>query len=228
MNLQPIDSKEALATSALGAMRDERGQHFIFVRISDSLFTGTTARSIPPEDWRSVLDDPARRGTSAGAGTTAEQQTLDTGAAIAELRRLSGLTWEQLARLFGVSRRSLHFWASGKPLNATNGERLRRLLAALRRADRGTAHLNREMLLRDHDGVIPVDLLAAGRYDDFIRLVGEGPRRRNITLKPLSRVAREARKPLPPEQLVGALHDRVHMESGRLLSAVPIRRKREE
>ena len=35
---------------------------------------------------------------------------------IAELRSLSGLTWEQTARLLGVTRRSVHFWASGEVL----------------------------------------------------------------------------------------------------------------
>jgi hypothetical protein len=32
---------------------------------------------------------------------------------IAEIRHLTGLTWEQLAQVFNVSRRSVHFWASG-------------------------------------------------------------------------------------------------------------------
>lgn len=36
----------------------------------------------------------------------------------------SGLTWDQLSRLFGVSRRALHHWASGGRLNATNYELL--------------------------------------------------------------------------------------------------------
>jgi hypothetical protein len=38
----------------------------------------------------------------------------------------SGLTWDQLSRLFGVSRRALHHWASGGRLNATNYELLER------------------------------------------------------------------------------------------------------
>ena len=59
-----------------------------------------------------------------------------TRAAVSEFRRLAGLTWEQLARVFGVARRSLHFWASGPPINAGNEEHLRRLLAVLRQADR--------------------------------------------------------------------------------------------
>jgi DNA-binding transcriptional regulator YiaG len=75
-----------------------------------------------------------------------------TRAVVSESRRLAGLTWKQLARVFGVARRSLHFWASGKPTDASNEEHLRRLLVVPRQADRGTAHENREMLLHDRHG----------------------------------------------------------------------------
>jgi len=36
----------------------------------------------------------------------------------------SGLTWEQIARLFNVSRRSVHLWLAGGRMSATNEERL--------------------------------------------------------------------------------------------------------
>src|SRR2546428_13805112 len=47
------------------------------------------------------------------SGLTAEQKA-PAGPAIMELRRLSGMTWEQLASLFEVTRRTVHFLASGK------------------------------------------------------------------------------------------------------------------
>ena len=53
--------------------------------------------------------------TNAGCGPF---EGVSPGAAIAELRRVSGLTWDQLARLVGVSRRTLHFWASGTAVMA--------------------------------------------------------------------------------------------------------------
>lgn len=139
------------------------------------------------------------------------------------------MTWEQLARVFGVSRRSLHFWASGQPINAPNEEHLRRLLAVLRQADRGSAQGNREMLLHERNGIIPLDLLSEKRHDEFLQLVGEGPGRRHIKLTPLSREAREARearKPLPPEQLIDALQDRVHRDPGRGRAARTVRTMR--
>jgi len=39
----------------------------------------------------------------------------------------------------GVSRRSLHLWASGKAMASTNEEKLARVLAVVRQLDRGTA-----------------------------------------------------------------------------------------
>lgn len=41
----------------------------------------------------------------------------------------SGLTWDQLARIFGVSRRAVHHWAAGGRMNAAHAEMLRELAA---------------------------------------------------------------------------------------------------
>lgn len=52
-------------------------------------------------------------------------------------------------------------------------------------------------------------------------LLGPGEERRVSSTK-LSKEARAARAPRPPEELVGALQDRIHPTSGRLLAAKPI------
>lgn len=145
------------------------------------------------------------------------------GTAIAELRRLSGLTWDQLADLFKVSRRALHFWASGKAMTPSNEEHLQRLLAVVREIDRGFACTNRSLLLgAREDGTIPLDLLASEQYERVVALLGPGGARR---LRPpkLSAEAMAARAPRPPEELVGALQDRVHAASGPLLAARAVR-----
>ena len=165
---------------------------------------------------------PARPAPDTGANAAPPSSP----AAIGELRRLSGLTWDRLAGLFGVDRRSLHFWASGKPMNAGNEERLHRLLGVLRRIDRGSAAANRAALLdADADDELPLDLLARGEYDEAVARLGAGKGRRVVHASP-SVAERARRAPRPPEELVEALHDRVHPPSGRLVSATTVGRRK--
>lgn len=137
-------------------------------------------------------------------------------ATLNELKQLSGLTWEQLAKIFNVSRRSLHFWASGKPLSPFNEEHLRRLLGTVRYIDRGSADINRSALLQPQQGsVIPLDLLIAGKYEEVKRLLGAGKAAEKPKLNPLSPEAIVSRLIPPPDELVEALQDPVHREVGR-------------
>jgi hypothetical protein len=58
----------------------------------------------------------------------------DLAPAIREVRDSVGLTWEQLALLFGVSRRAVHHWANGSKMTGKHAQRLgelRRAFAAL-------------------------------------------------------------------------------------------------
>jgi transcriptional regulator with XRE-family HTH domain len=48
--------------------------------------------------------------------------TPTVSAALRSLREMSGLTWDQLGKLFGVSRRAVHHWASGGRMTARNAD----------------------------------------------------------------------------------------------------------
>ncbi len=213
LELQFIDS-----TSAAGAMLRQVREPVLVGCMLAGLGT-STAPALSPEliqQWhRPVVQ------TTAGAPAV---EAASAGAAIGDLRRLSGLTWEQLARLFNVNRRSLHFWASGKAMTPSNEEHLQRLIAVVRKIDRGSASENRTLLLgvRD-DGSFPFDLLAAGDYDRVVSLLGPGSGRKVVPRSRLSAEVQAARAPRPPEQLVEALQNRIHPPSGRLLSAKPIK-----
>jgi DNA-binding transcriptional regulator YiaG len=205
------------STSAAGAMRMSPVRAPVLVGcMLAGLGTSTVAAAPLDMVWWSQR---AVEQTTAGAIVPSAPPA---GAAISELRRLSGLTWDQLARMFSVSRRSLHFWASGKPMTPSNEEHLQRVLAVLRKIDRGAASANRTALLGvREDGSIPFDLLVNGDYERTLSLLGPGDRRR-VSPPKLSAEARAARAPRPPEELVGALQDRIHPISGRLLAAKPI------
>ena len=177
---------------------------------------GTSPGLALPLDVFSFGPRPLQQ-TSAGVSVA---PVMRPGADIAELRRLSGFTWDQLARLFGVSRRSLHFWASGKVMTPANEEHLARLLGAIRKIDRGSASANRAELLAPGDaGEIPFDLLATGRYDQVVALIGVSTSKPRVAAPKLSEAAMVARAPRRPEELVGALQDRVHRVTGKVRAA---------
>jgi len=154
------------------------------------------------------------------AGAPASFRARD---AIFELKRLSGLTWEELATMLSVTRRSLHLWANGGSINTLNERHVRDLLMAMRELDRGIARENRAVLLtplRDGDGTVG-DLLQGWRFADALKLVGRG---RGRALPPP--VAHEAL--WKPEKLsvadrLGTSADRIHTGGGR---ALPRRRGR--
>lgn len=102
----------------------------------------------------------------------------------AELRRLSGLTNEEIAPLLGVSRRSLQSWIAGEPISARKETRLRAVLDAVRQLAADTVIATRERLLaRAPHSVSAYDLLAEERYDAAIDLA-TGRRRHQFAPEP--------------------------------------------
>ncbi|WP_251450890.1 hypothetical protein [Microbacterium sp. Marseille-Q6648] len=84
---------------------------------------------------------PSGSSSNATDGMIAASQPAETVAAvassshaqlIAELRASSSFTWEQTAKLFGVSRRTVHLWAAGGNMASQNEEHLAELLREVR------------------------------------------------------------------------------------------------
>ncbi|SKE39939.1 Uncharacterised protein [Mycobacteroides abscessus subsp. massiliense] len=57
---------------------------------------------------------------------------------IAWIKEHSGLTWDQLGKVFGVSRRAVHMWANGGRLNEANAQRLREFASIIQRLEAET------------------------------------------------------------------------------------------
>ena len=205
MNLIPMTlgakPQDMVSTSGGGILAQAR-KLVIFAAGAFSLqSTGSTANALETIKPAASVYDQTNSGTKA-------VPEIATGSAIMEVRRLSGLTWEQLSTLLGVARRSLHFWASGKPLNAPNEERVAKLLACVRMIARASARETRSLLLEPQpDGRIPLDLLSRGEYEVIVARLGMGNRPVSRVYSELSEEARAMRRPLPPENLVDALHD---------------------
>lgn len=84
---------------------------------------------------------------------------------VAWVKAHSGLTWDQLGKIFGVSRRAVHMWANGGRLNESNAQRLRAFAAIIRgfeseMPDGSTPEVVRARLLQvEPDGLSIIDRL---------------------------------------------------------------------
>ena len=133
----------------------------------------------------------------------------NTAEAVMEIRRRSGLTWEELGDLFNVSRRSVHHWANSKPVASGHYRMIRRMLAAIRHLDRGNQLGTRAVLLAVNQatGESTLDLLKAGRFDEARSCVADDWKSKPHRT-PLSRAALNARRPPAPVLLLLAEQDR--------------------
>lgn len=88
-----------------------------------------------------VDSSPAR--TATAVETVAHRSDRDE---IVWIKEHSGLTWDQLGKVFGVSRRAVHMWANGGRLNETNARRLREFASIIQRLEAETPGATPEMI----------------------------------------------------------------------------------
>jgi DNA-binding transcriptional regulator YiaG len=211
-----------IGTSAMGALFPRKA--VMVVLVTGAIGFPSTSSS---REQNRLIDDVVLfdgNATSAGGSMAAASDASDTSQpqttaqALSALRRASGLTWEQLGRLFGVSRRAVHFWASGKPMAGTHEEHLRHALAlVLCRA--GGPEQVRGALLSVVDGQQILELLASQRFADvdaaLTSTLGQQGAQYQTTRTPLSLEAEVARRPLPPEVLATSEDEATHSVKGR-------------
>jgi hypothetical protein len=184
-----------------------------------SLATSAVAAPLSgaPAPW--VLEPWTRADSLPQPGILANQSLEAQGAQIMDLRRRTGLTWEKLAELFGVDRRSVHFWASDRPMNAPNREKLGRALGFVRRIAADAEQVRQWLLSPGEGGVLPFDQLRDGLYDAIVVPPGFGSSLRGhagVTAAPkVSPEALRARAPRPPDELVEAGQETIHREVGK-------------
>lgn len=125
--------------------------------------------------------------------------------AVFEMRRITGLTWDELAGVFGISRRAIHQWANGSSLKPENIRLVHDVLIVLRTVARFSAEETRAALLAPLvDGQTPLQLLHARQFEVVTRLLGAGERPAFATS---GQIASPVDKPHPAAFLSG-LQDR--------------------
>ena len=91
-------------------------------------------------------------GTSTGQVVRGTHPALDLSGMVTFLKNDSGLTADQLGRLLGVSRRSVHNWAAGLPIAAVHEERLRHLFDLVHSLSALTPEERKNQLLDSSNG----------------------------------------------------------------------------
>lgn len=218
------------ATSALGSMKNQSSYRLIATKVFQALPTTISSGAIFNTNALAIQEMTTSGFTVISTSSKeATQKAEATRKAINELRKLSGLTWDQLAKLFNVSRRSLHFWASGQRLSSFNEESLNRLLGTIRYIDRGSADINRGLLMSPgSDGKPLIDLLAMGEYEKIKQILDTGNAPQKTQLVSLSEDTRISHMPPNPADLVDALQEPIHHDVGRTRPARTSRKHRND
>ncbi|MEU2620894.1 helix-turn-helix transcriptional regulator [Streptomyces sp. NPDC007157] len=139
---------------------------FIGAPSADALTLGDhTTRPIDAVAEFSVpIGDVSVSGTASDAPNAEGEDTPkpDTAELIRELHDQSGLTWEQLGKILGVSRRSVHLWASGGRMNARHVELVTNLATLVHRAPvRSPERVRTWLLAPNPNGPSPVEAFKA-------------------------------------------------------------------
>lgn len=80
-----------------------------------------------------------------------EENLPDLARSVRALRQRSGLTWDELARIFGVTRRTLYNWSIGGQVSAAHAQALARVITRVHEVDAGDPKLTRSRLLAPTD-----------------------------------------------------------------------------
>lgn len=123
---------------------------------------------------------------SAASTVSVTVQPVDQSPAelVQEFKRLSGLTWAQVASVFGVSSLPPFDWAFGKPVNAKNHEKLVSAVEVLRYIDRGASEDNRNLLLSEAvSGQTYLKLLKSAQFEIVRKIAGNGEGRPSFVQK---------------------------------------------
>ncbi|MFF1606170.1 helix-turn-helix domain-containing protein [Amycolatopsis sp. NPDC058278] len=99
-----------------------------------------------------------------------DSQDSGRGEFASSIRRVhasSGLTWDEIARLVGVSRRTVHNWIQGARVSSANARTLSRVCTTLEREDKGDPASTRAHLLAPRlGGMSPYERMLARRLDN--------------------------------------------------------------
>lgn len=124
---------------------------------------GSTTAGLPIKEPLTVIHAADVAGTPSPAN---RQQPTSEAELIRWLHDETGLTWDQVARAFDVSRRTAHLWANGSKVSASNAEAIHAFAALVREAIGPSPVETRAALLAvGADGLSPIDRFRRAQYN---------------------------------------------------------------
>lgn len=124
--------------------------------------SSTISGAVPGSSWSMTSSEGSSQmrgfappgATSSGQVTrqSVRHATDEPAKQVTELRVLSGLTTDQVAKLMGVTRRSIHNWVGGSVMTSQNQDRLAYLLSLIRALPADTPEARRATLLNSSTG----------------------------------------------------------------------------
>lgn len=159
MQLEPISAHYVVLTNGVTATGvDYSGAKFILAQLAG--WTCPAAITAAARGWAHDESEALRRlrllhGGFLEAVHDAPAAPSSPQEMVRWLHEESGLTWDQLARTLGVSRRSVHAWAGGQRVSGRNLERLSYVYSTINAIDASSAEDRRHTLFSPRSDMQP-------------------------------------------------------------------------
>lgn len=117
---------------------------------------------------RAVTERTSSNPSNAVYSSTTSEEVPSSARGILEIRQIADLTWDETAKVFGVSRRTVHLWANGRHPSGNQERKLNRVLSILRPYKSLGPSLFRERLMASSKpGTLFFDLLCNDEFEAF-------------------------------------------------------------
>lgn len=150
-------------TSPAAGIRTTSLRRFVLPLIASATFSFGTVAAITPADAATALHARSALNSTRGGFFLEESAgpAQEVGAALQRLRTVSGLTWGEVAKALGVSRRAVHHWVAGARISARHAARLRALTQLVALNDAGEPDRTRARVIApDSQGRSVLDLFS--------------------------------------------------------------------
>jgi hypothetical protein len=118
-----------------------------------------------------------RQGTAASASPTVLPGQVDVPLLLADIKRITGFSWEKIGGLLSCTRQTVYNWTQGEAIKSENVKQVVALHETLTHIDRGSQSETAALLETTLGGRSILDMIACGEFTTVRRVAGRGPGR---------------------------------------------------